>query len=176
MISLILISLGLLLLLPTAYAGLIGAPYAPTRQAAIMKAFDRLKLGENDTLIDLGAGDGKVLRLAAARGAAATGYELSPIMWAVAWLRTWRLPRVRVKLRNFFREKLPTDTTVIFVFLMPEAMPRLRTYLLKQNILPTTRIATYTFPFPGLQPRGLVQTPQAGTVYIYTLADLQPDA
>ena len=86
-----------ILLIPTAYAGLIGAPYAPTRMRAVKRAFELLDIGVQDTVVDLGVGDGKVLLAAAGRGAKAYGYELSPIMFLIAFLRSLKYPNVSIR-------------------------------------------------------------------------------
>src|SRR5688572_20083917 len=108
----------LLLLIPTAYAGWIGAPYAPTLLPAIKKTFDEIGIGPDDVLVDLGAGDGKVVREAAGRGARALGVELSPIMWLVATLRVLGRPRARIAFGNFYNRRFP-EATILFAFLMP---------------------------------------------------------
>lgn len=159
----------ILLLIPTAYAGYIGAPYVPVRRPALKKAFDKLTIGPSDVVIDLGAGDGGVLLEATRRGAKAIGYELSPIMWAIAWIRLLRLPREtrRVKWGNFYKQKLPSETTVVFVFLMPNNLPRLVQYLKTQKVPQAKYLMSYTFALPNIPPRDIVQTQTHGTIYIY---------
>ena len=39
-------------LIPTAYAGFIGAPWAPTRMKSVKKAFDDIETGEKDLVVD----------------------------------------------------------------------------------------------------------------------------
>lgn len=169
------------LLIPTAYAGWIGAPYAPTRLAAVKKAFDYIRLGEGDTLIDLGAGDGKIVRAAAARGAAARGIELSPIMWAVAWF--WTLfftppvkgertgVRPRIIFGNFYQTTL-ADATIIFAFLMPATMPRVRQWLASQSVPRGKYFLAYAFPFKEVVPLHVVKVAKCAPVYIYHLSEL----
>ncbi|MDP3997808.1 MAG: hypothetical protein Q8P73_04895 [bacterium] len=170
---LLLILFGVALLIPTAYAGFIGAPYAPTRQPAINKAFKLIGLGQDDFVIDLGAGDGKVLLSANSVGAKAVGYELSPIMWFVSWLRVVKNNEtIKIRLRNFYKQKLPPETTVVFAFLMPDNMPRLKTYLAKQNLPRAKYLLSYVFPFKDVAPEQIVRTPKSGAVYIYDLKDL----
>lgn len=190
-ILLVAVGVGLGLLIPTAYAGKIGAPWAPTRKRAIDRAFDELKLGSHDVVIDLGAGDGKVLSAATARGAKAIGYELSPIMWVAAWVRIRIFPlkrrgrqrgstphynhplipsfvrRGRVIYGNFYNQTLPPDTTVIFTFLMPENMPRLRAYLAKQHLPRLKFIVSYAFQFQDAVPIATFREPNCAPVYVY---------
>jgi len=162
--------LGILLLLPTAYAAKIGAPYAPTFIAAIKKTFDYIGVDSSDVLVDLGAGDGKVLIEATRRGARAIGYELSPIMWAIAWIRLQGRGRgARVKLNNFFNQTLPADTTLIFTFLMPENMHKIDTYLQKQKLPQLRFLLAYAFPIKERDPVHVVRTEKCAPVYIYDL-------
>ena len=65
-----------------------GAPYVPSKRRDIKRAFEELyPLDDSDTLVDIGSGDGVVLRMAAKRGAHAVGYELNPILVLVSrWL------------------------------------------------------------------------------------------
>lgn len=159
---LVLIVIVLGLLVPTAYAGFIGAPYVPVRRVALKKTFDSLKIGPGDALVDLGAGDGGVLIEATRRGAKAIGYELSPIMWVIA-----RARGATVYLRNFFSMALPADTTVVYVFLMPKAMPRLLKYLQQQKLPHAKYLVCYTFGLPKITPTHIIQTKTHGTTYVY---------
>jgi len=135
--------LGLILLIPTAYAAKIGAPYAPTRGRAIAKAFDQVGVGQGDKVVDLGTGDGKVLLAAAQRQAQAIGFELSPIMWIIAYLRCLRKKNIKVRYQNFFKATLPEDTTYIFCFLMPQNMPQVKT-ILKPSTYPPRKPSSHT--------------------------------
>lgn len=163
----------LILLIPTAYAGFIGAPYAPTFSPAIKQAFDFVKLGPADTLVDLGAGDGRVLLAAARRGASALGYELSPIMWAVVFFRALRHKKVRIKLRNFYQQTLPPSATVIFAFLMPKNMPKVRRYLSKQALPNGKFFLVYAFPLsPDTKPLHVIRVPRCAPLYIYDIKAL----
>lgn len=180
-ISLIILIL-LIPLIPTAYAGYIGAPWVPTRRRAIEKAFKQIKLSPEDTVIDLGSGDGSVLFEAAKSGAKSIGYELSPFMWAIASLRKvisnltiiqFNNPAPKIFLRNFYKQDLPQSTTVIFVFLMPANMPRLKEYLRSQNLPNLKTVLAYTFPFKDIPPKGVVNTRDCGNIYIYDPAILK---
>jgi hypothetical protein len=167
----IVLLVGFLALIPTAYAAQIGAPYVPTFRRALEEAFDFIKLGPGDVLIDLGSGDGKVVVLAARRGASAIGYELSPFMWLIGAVRALFVPRARIRYGNFYRQKL-SEATVVFAFLMPQNMERVRTYLSRQVIPQGKYFLSYTFPFKGLTPLKVIRAPQCGPVYIYDLKQL----
>lgn len=165
-ILLALILVGIALLIPTAYATFIGAPWAPTRLAAVIKVLDTLGLGSGDVFVDLGAGDGRVVVEAARRGARAIGYELSPIMWAVARLRSLGKKRVSIRLANAFHQNL-SSATVIYLFLMPEAMPRVTEMLTKQDLPHLRYVLSYAFAVPGLHVRTTVKIEGAGTMFVH---------
>lgn len=165
--------LGLMaLLIPTAYAGKIGAPYAPTRLKVVRQAFDKLKIGPGDVLVDLGAGDGSIVKEAGKRGATAMGYELSPIMWLVAFLRTWRLPKTKIYWRNFYKQQFP-QATIVFAFLMPANMPRVRQFLEQQEMSHGRYFLSYMFPLKNVEPVTTVRAEKCGPIYVYDLQELQ---
>lgn len=160
---------GVALLIPTAYAGHIGAPYVPSRLAAVRRTFNELHIGAGDVVVDLGAGDGGILREAARHGATVYGFELSPIMWVIARLRL--LGKGSVKLRNFYTKSVPT-ATVIYSFLMPKNMPRVRQWLSRQSLLHGRYFISYAFPFKNIEPWRVIHTPKCCTMYVYQLKDL----
>ena len=158
-----------LALIPSAYAGLIGAPYLPTRRPVIRQAFKQLGIGEGDTVVDLGAGDGTVLVAARQAGARAFGYELSPIMWLVSWARL----RGGVFFANFYKKQLPEETTVVFTFLMPRTMKRAQRYLASQHLPKGKYLLSYTFPLPQeVPPLNIIRDKQCGPIYVYDLQEL----
>lgn len=169
------------LLIPTAYAGFIGAPYAPTRLSVVRKAFQKIGLGKDDVLVDLGAGDGSIVIEAGKLGAQAIGWELSPIMWAVAKVRIYFLPltkgeysrnaRVGVRYGNFFKQD-HSAATVIFLFLMPKNMPHVKDWLSKQSFPRGRYLLSYAFQLPDTAPAFTVSLPQKGTIYIYNLKEI----
>ncbi len=161
------------LLVPTAYAGLIGAPWAPTRMRVLKKAFDDITIGEKDTVVDLGAGDGSIIREAARRGARAIGYELSPIMWAVARIRTFRVKNARISYGNFLTKPLPGDATLVFLFLMPKHMDTIRSFLSRQRMGQRTLVLSYAFSFPGIVPVKVYREEKCAPLYLYELSALR---
>ena len=94
-----------------------GAPYLPSRTRDVRPAFESLyDLGEKDLLIDIGSGDGVILRLAAERGAAAHGYEINPVLVIISRLLCRTLPRVSIQFRNFWNVSFPDQTTIVYTF------------------------------------------------------------
>lgn len=166
MITSWLIFIGLLFLIPTAYAGYIGAPYAPTRIAPVKKAFALLGLGKDDVVLDLGAGDGKIMFEAVRVGARAIGYELSPILYIVAFLRLVGQKNARLSYGNFFKKPI-SDATVIFIFLMPAHMEQVRAFIAKGKGKNLQYILSYAFPFKDITPVQVIREKNCAPLYIY---------
>lgn len=135
---------------------LTGLPWIPTHQQRIRKALKLVELQPNETLYDLGAGDGRVLILAAREyGARAIGIEVSPAHCVVALLRVLIAgvsDRVFIRLGNFHKFDL-TKADVIYAYLTPAHAIRLRPYL-ESQLRPGTRVVTISADLTGWEPAG----------------------
>ncbi len=132
-----------------------GAPYVPTHRNTTKKALDILNLKKGDLLVDLGSGDGVMLKAAAMRGIRAIGYELNPILCLLAWLRCYKYRGiVNVKCRDFWFTNLPKNTDVVFVFLAGPFMRSLGRKLKKEMKLRKRelRVVSYGFEIPNFKP------------------------
>lgn len=163
----LLIGAGLLSLVLTAYAAWRGAPWLPTPQQAVEAALDAADVRTGGVVVDLGAGDGRVLLAAARRGAFAVGYELSPFLWLVAWLRTRKFrQQITVKLADGFGVDL-SAATVIFAFLRPATMSRLEGVIGRLSAPTNLRVATYAFPLPDREPARVLRVPRCAPIFLY---------
>lgn len=112
---------------------LIGAPYVPSRRREVEQAFKRLyKIKPNDLLVDLGSGDGSVLRQASKLGARSVGFEINPILVVISWLLSWRNDRILIKMADLWHARLPKETTIVYVFFVDRDMPKLKIWLQDQ--------------------------------------------
>jgi hypothetical protein len=94
-----------------------GAPYVPSHRRFVRQAFDKLyKISSKDVLVDIGSGDGIILREAAARGAKAVGYEINPILVLISRLLARGNPRITTKLVDLWLTDIPADTTIVYAF------------------------------------------------------------
>ena len=94
-----------------------GAPYVPSHKQEIELLFKNLyPLSKKDHVIDLGSGDGIVLKIAAEKGAKATGIELNPVMATISRRRLRKYKNAEVVINNFYNYKFPKDTTIVYLF------------------------------------------------------------
>lgn len=125
-----------------------GAPYVPTHKHTIAALFDELPLKPGDAVVDIGSGDGVVLKIAAQRGFKAVGYEINPFLCMVALIRCWPVRKqVTIYWRDFWLTPLPKDTKVFFVFL---AGPFMKKFARKiESTDQTCLVASNGFEVPG---------------------------
>lgn len=99
------------------FVAFTGAPYVPSKRRDVRRAFSELyPLSDKDVLVDLGSGDGIVLREASRLGARAVGFELHPILVVISKWLSRHDERVQVRQANLWRSKLPSDVTVVYIF------------------------------------------------------------
>jgi SAM-dependent methyltransferase len=135
--------------------------WAATNDERIEHAFDLAGLREGEHLVDLGCGDGRVLlRAGALRGARVTGVELDPELAATARTLLRDHDIAGEVLEADFREVELTDVDVVFAYLSPATLQRLRGRL--AALPPGTRIVTTGYAVPGWEPVEL-----GGRCYLY---------
>jgi SAM-dependent methyltransferase len=134
--------------------------WAPTSGEEIERALALAELKPGELLLDLGCGDGRVLEAAARRGARVIGYESDPALAgkARALLSAW--PQANVVAGDFFT--LPVDADVVFAYLSPAMLWRLRPRL--EGLRRGGRVVTVHYRIAGWEP-----TRSDGRTYLYTL-------
>ena len=151
-----------MLLLGTVF---FGAPYVPTRKRDVEALFKIVT--KDDVLVDLGSGDGRLVRAAAEKGIRAYGFELSPLLVFISWLNVRSVRKLAtIRLRDYWRMELPSDTTVVFVFLAGTYMQKLRTYLRAEatRLERPLTLVSYGFELPGYTP-----TRKDGALLVYRI-------
>lgn len=126
------------------------SPWAPWWRTPDWKIRESLKLAKvtkSDLIYDLGSGDGRTLILAAKEfGAKGVGIEIDPLRFIISktLVKLNRVSsKVKIKRKNFFNEDL-SGATVIFVYLVPRALERLRPKLLKE-LKKGTKLISYRY-------------------------------
>ena len=158
----------LLVLLFVAFLMIVlrGAPYVPTRRDDVRRGLKLLDVPKGSTVIDLGSGDGVVLKEAARQGYRAIGYELNPFLCLISYIRCWQYrEQVSVRWRDFWLTPLPPETDAVFVFLAGPYLKLLNRKLTKErNPAKRLRVVSYGFLIPGKEP---VQKDKALLLYEY---------
>jgi len=142
------------------------AIYIPLPPSTIRKMLKLAKVKKKDLLYDLGAGDGRVLMIAAKEfGCKAVGIERSALLAAVC---RWRIKRaglqdkVKIIEKNYFDVNL-SKATVVTAYLSKK-QNELLVPKLKKELRKGTRIVSASHVFPGLKEVKRIKT---GHFYTY---------
>jgi SAM-dependent methyltransferase len=141
----------------------VGWPFwAGTSDERVDEALRLAGLSPGERLLDLGCGDGRVLlRAAEAYGAEVIGVELDPRLAATA-RELLAVAGVDGTVLEADFESVPVEADVVFAFLSPATLQRLRPRL---AALPShARVVTSGYPVPGWLPNDL-----GDRVYLYRL-------
>lgn len=153
------------------FVAFTGAPYVPSLRRDIERALGELyPVGASDTLVDIGSGDGVVLRAASRRGARAIGYEIHPLLVLISKWLSRSDARVSIRWKNFWRSTLPDETTIVYTFGDGRDIARMYAYVERE----ATRLGraiyfvSYAFTVPSKTP-----VRQVGAHYLYKIQGLQ---
>lgn len=171
MLNLLLFGVILFLLLCLSMVWPPDSPWAPwwRTTSKIARSMCRLaKVTEGDVVYDMGSGDGTALMVATGEfGAKGVGIEIDPLR---AYLSSGRIQvrqlqnRITIKRKNFFTVDI-SPATVVFVYLVPKALLRLKVKFLKE-LNPGTRVVSYRYPIPYLP---LVKEDAIHQIYLYKI-------
>jgi precorrin-6B methylase 2 len=184
MLVLILIGVNLLIILLTLLWILVpafhGLPSKPTKHDRIRAALALVGLQRNQVLYDLGAGDGRVLFIAAKEfGAKTVGIEIGPVQCLLIWVRK-RLggfgDEVQVRWENFFKTDV-SHADVVFIYATSTEVAKLAPYL-KNKMKAGSRLVSISADFAEWEPNmfdedhlifGYVMPPTEGSIMTYLL-------
>jgi len=131
----------------------VGVPFLPTNYKRAKQMMDLADIKTGSSVVDLGSGAGRLLFLAAARGATAVGYELNPILcwWTkiMIFLKGYK-GKVQVHCKSLYDADL-SKTDVVFTFLLNGPMKKLENKLFTE-LPPGAKIVSYLFPIPNRTP------------------------
>ena len=150
-----------------------GAPYVPSQRRYIIRAFHNLAdLTAEDHVVDLGSGDGIVLRAARRFGAKATGFELNPLLVGISKLLSFRDTAVTIRTADAWSTHFPDDTTVVYIFSVKrDGMKVIRTMQREADRLQRPlRLLCYGNALPELTP-----TATDAAYFLYTFHPLRPN-
>ena len=150
-----------------------GALYVSTTRTRVAAVLATLPMKTGQTLVDLGCGDGRVLRQANEKyQVRAIGYEINLLAYIKARVFSIGWKNVEIRRKNFWAQNL-ADADIIFCYLYPDVMQKLAVKL-KAEVRPGTLIVSCNFALPGFQlfkvlrPEGALNN---DPVYIYRVLD-----
>jgi SAM-dependent methyltransferase len=128
-----------------------GALFVSTSRVRINTLLDAVPMHAGQRFIDLGCGDGRVLRRARKRyGVQATGYELNPLAYLKARLLCFGRSGVRVRWQDFRGADL-SQADVVFCYLFPDLLQEV-TVLFRAKLKPGAVLVSCNFGLPGYIP------------------------
>ncbi|MFO7965273.1 MAG: class I SAM-dependent methyltransferase [Desulfobacterales bacterium] len=131
-----------------------GALYVSTSLERIHAAIAALPAGIT-TAVDLGCGDGRVLRtFSRTCGAACIGYEINLLAYFKARLLCRKFRRISIRRQNFWQADL-SSADVVFCYLFPDVTAKLADKL-KSELPSGAAIVSFNFPLPGLSPNAVI--------------------
>lgn len=153
-----------------------GAVFTSTASVRIEAFLDAVPMRSQEVLIDLGCGDGRVLRAARKRyGVRALGFEVNVLAYCTARILSFAVKGIDIRCGNFWGQNLGT-ADVVFCYLFPDVMKRLAAKL-QEELLPGTRVVSCNFSLPGWEPLKVVCPDSAchgDPIYIYRCPDSYP--
>lgn len=94
-----------------------GAPYVPSHRRDVRRLFDELTpVTKGDVVLDIGSGDGLILREVSRRGAKAVGYEIHPLFVGISRLLSLRDKNVEVRWVNAWITAFPDEVSLVYAF------------------------------------------------------------
>ncbi len=126
------------------------SPWAPWWRTSkkVARAMCKLaKINKDDVVYDLGSGDGTALIVAAKEfGAKGVGIEIDPLRFflsSMLLLSNGVSDKVQIINKNFFNVDI-SKASVMFVYLVPKALERLKPKLLKE-LKPGTLLVSFRY-------------------------------
>ena len=126
--------------------------WVPTPDEIVQRMLRMAKVTPQDTVYDLGAGDGKIAIAAGKMGATSVGIEYNPDMAKLAqcYVQAEELTgKTRIIQGDVFKEDF-SKASVVTMYLLPELNLRLRPTIL--NMKPGTRVTSHQFTMGDWEP------------------------
>jgi len=144
---------GLWYLVPLIY----GLPWIPADRKRIKRAMELAKLSPGEIFYDLGAGDGRVLTVAAGEfGAIAIGIEIGPVHCLIAWARALIKglgKRVSIRWGDMYKTNF-RNADVVFVYLTQKHANKIKP-LLEFQLREGARVVTISSDLDGWEPSAM---------------------
>jgi predicted O-methyltransferase YrrM len=154
-------------------------PYVPTPNEVVDRMLQLANVTGDDTLYDLGSGDGRIIITAAQRyGTRGTGIDINPelVQQSQANAQSANVAdRVEFVQQDLFQTDL-SNATVVTLYLLPDINLKLRPKLLRE-LKPGTRIVSHDFDMGEWEPEQVVQVQgpnRQHTIYYWIVPENVP--
>lgn len=148
----------------------INAPYVPTPESVVNAMLKLAGTNSNDTVYDLGCGDGRIVVTAAKQyGARGVGVDLNPQRIEEARANAKRAgveDRTTFEQNNVYNADV-RNATVVTLYLLPEMNRRLRPKLLKE-LKPGARVVSHAFDLGDWKPEKEIAV-GGSRIYLWTV-------
>jgi hypothetical protein len=146
-----------------------GALYVSTSRVRISAFLDAVTMKAGQLLVDIGCGDGRVLRQVRRRyGVRAVGYEVNLLAYVKAKLLCFGRKNIQINWRNFWAVDL-SDADVVFCYLFPDVMKDLAAKL-ESDLKPGAVVVSCNFHLPGFSPERVLRPGNSlhnDPIYVY---------
>ena len=145
-----------------------GAPYVPTPRKRIKEILELAEVNQDTTSLDLGSGDGRVVRAFAKAGVKkAIGLELNPIIFVFSKLLSFINPSIstkstEIKFKNIWDYNLK-EVDVLTIFFVPTFMDKLEEKILAE-MKEGSKIISYRYECKKLK-----QIKNISKLYLYKI-------
>jgi hypothetical protein len=145
--------------------------FITTPKDVVEAMLDLAEVSTDDTVYDLGSGDGRIVISACDRGSRAVGFEIDPKLVDLseqAICAAGVADRAKIKRGDLFKQDL-SPATVVTLYLKPDLNSRLRPQL--EKLRPGARVVSHTFSMPGAKPtrKITVKSPETGMDHLIYL-------
>ena len=149
-----------------------GALFVPTHPLRVDAVADALPMKPGQVFVDLGCGDGRVLRTMSRRyGVSARGVDINALACFVGRLRSLGDRNVRIRRGDFWQYDV-RDADAVFCYLFPDVLGRLARKL-EFQLRPGTPVVSCNFPIPGWSPTTVLRpgsSMHGDPIYVYRIA------
>jgi ubiquinone/menaquinone biosynthesis C-methylase UbiE len=144
--------------------------FVPTPNDVVSKMMEMAKVTRNDTVYDLGCGDGRIVITAAQKfGARGVGIDIDPDRVAEATENARKAgvsDRVKIIRGDLFQANI-SEATVVTLYLLTDLNLKLRPKLLKE-LNPGTRVVSHAFSMGDWKPER-TEDVSGTTVYLWRI-------
>jgi len=148
-----------------------GVPYVPLKKKHLQAIFINFQFDSKLKIVDLGCGDGRVLRFLEKQGFKNLfGYEINLWPFTIGTIKNFfTRSNTKIYLKNFEKVNLG-QFDIIFCYLLENYLVKLKNKF-KTELKPDTKIISYGFQIPGWQPKQIIYTNKKnknlGRVFVY---------